>query len=160
MPKHENGGAQSARGVRGRPTFGSGGPSRKYTGIGCISHSCNARPDRVKYRGCVLKLNNQKTDREAAMHKYAAVTTLAIALNIMMVALTVSASPTPANARGWFCDNVVCLCQSKCPRSGAGIAPSQVLSCIASCGRMEGVEHLSPSELRARFGAAKKPAQH
>jgi hypothetical protein len=33
-----------------------------------------------------------------------------------MLALTVSASLTPANARGWFCDNVVCLCQSKCPR--------------------------------------------
>jgi hypothetical protein len=49
------------------------------------------------------------------MRKYAAATALGITL-ITMLALTVSASLTPANARGWFCDNVVCLCQSKCPR--------------------------------------------
>jgi hypothetical protein len=106
-----------------------------------------------------------------------------------MLMLAVSASLTPANARGWFCDNVVCLCQSKCAADwSARWRPCQpieqylsspsllhleesrfhlefcerlhadILACNAKCGRMEGVEHLSLSELRARV-KAKEAAQ-
>jgi hypothetical protein len=99
------------------------------------------------------------------MHKYAALTALIIALNITMLALTVSASLTPANA-GWnsYCDNEVCLCQLKCgkylDKNVSRVWPdipvsSQFLACIASCGRTEGVEILSRSALRARVTAKK-----
>jgi hypothetical protein len=93
------------------------------------------------------------------MHKYAIATALAISL-ITMLALTVSASLTPANAG--YCDNKVCLCQSKCrptaiqpwsypvtPWFGRPLS-TDWRACIAKCGPMEGVEHLSPSALRAR----------
>jgi hypothetical protein len=88
-----------------------------------------------------------------------------------MLALAVSASPTPANAGAHngdaFCDNVVCFCQSKCLSFAARCEPERhrlpcnqaFAICLASCGSMEGVEHLSPSALRAHFEAAKKAAQ-
>jgi hypothetical protein len=97
------------------------------------------------------------------MHKYAAVTALAIAL-ITMLVLAVSVSLTPANARGWYCDNEVCVCHRKCEKYRDNSQPfgrplaSEFVACIASCGRTEGVEHLSPSELRARV-KAKEAAQ-
>jgi hypothetical protein len=110
------------------------------------------------------------------MHKHAAVTALAIALTTML-ALTVSAPLTPANANSGgraYCDNVVCLCQSKC-RSNLNwyarylrclwtdcdplTAFRDIDACVASCGRMEGVEHLSPSALRARV-KSKEAAHH
>jgi hypothetical protein len=63
------------------------------------------------------------------MHKYAARTALAITLNITMLALAVSASLTPANARGGFiptneeqCDywgarwGIGCHCRFECRR--------------------------------------------
>ena|SRR5258708_28210726 len=65
------------------------------------------------------------------MHKYAAPTALAITLNITMLALAVSASLTPANARGEFrprnegqCDTwgarsvwaIACHCGFECHR--------------------------------------------
>jgi hypothetical protein len=59
-----------------------------------------------------------------------------------MIVLTVSASLTPANA-GW-CDNVVCLCRSKCsallPRTGYSslTLPSQFVACRGRCARTEG----------------------
>jgi hypothetical protein len=72
-----------------------------------------------------------------------------------MFALAVSALLTPANARGWYCDNKVCLCQFKCLRNGMWLLPSgpypydaAAASCVARCGRMEGVEHLSPERLK------------
>jgi hypothetical protein len=94
------------------------------------------------------------------MRKYAAATALAIAL-ITMLALAVSASLTPANAGVFYCDNVVCVCQSKCrfPYPVRVPLPSQYLACIASCGRTEGVEHLSQSALRARLNAS-EAARH
>jgi hypothetical protein len=48
------------------------------------------------------------------MHKYAAATALAITLTITMLTLAVSASLTPANAAGGYCDNEVCFCQRNC----------------------------------------------
>jgi hypothetical protein len=57
-----------------------------------------------------------------------------------MLTLAVSASLTPANAGVFYCDNVVCVCQSKCrfPYPVQVPLPSQYLACIASCGRTEG----------------------
>jgi hypothetical protein len=108
------------------------------------------------------------------MPKYAAATALAIAL-ISMLALAVSASLTPANAMGGgYCDNVVCLCQRKCNSNlnasarymhcrwthcNSLTAFRDIEACIASCGRMEGVEHLSQSALWARLNAS-EAAQH
>jgi hypothetical protein len=120
------------------------------------------------------------------MNKYAAATALAIAL-ITMLALALSASLTPANAVQ-YCDNVVCVCRSKChqaiysalhrvfaqqylPINVLELCPPPVAqdgcerfraalsACIASCGHIEGVEHLSQSALRARV-KAKEAAQH
>jgi hypothetical protein len=101
-----------------------------------------------------------------------------------MLVLAVSASLTPANAKGnAYCDNVVCLCQRKCTANspyyarwlrcqpieqylsnqsllhleesrlhleGCGRLYADIRACIASCGPIEGVEHLSRSALRAR----------
>jgi hypothetical protein len=95
------------------------------------------------------------------MLKYATATALAL---ITMLSLAVSVSLTPAKAEGRYCDNVVCLCQPKCDKYRDTSQPfgrplaSEFVACIASCGRTEGVEHLSPSELRARM-KAKEAAQ-
>ena len=55
------------------------------------------------------------------MHKYATATALPIALNITMLALAVSASLTPANARSIVCGNygaagIYCHCSKQCVR--------------------------------------------
>jgi hypothetical protein len=104
-----------------------------------------------------------------------------------MLALAVSASLTPAHAGVFYCDNVVCVCRSKCggfrdPRSTpvkdeCGFVISsfaresrehedcerlvrwRLSACVARCGPIEGVEHLSQSALRARV-KAKEAAQH
>jgi hypothetical protein len=68
------------------------------------------------------------------MHKYAALTALAIALNITMLTLAVSASLTPTNAASISCGNYfdsgvtgswpICLCLGRCslkpPQWGIG----------------------------------------
>jgi hypothetical protein len=106
------------------------------------------------------------------MHKHAAATALAIAL-ITMLTLASSASLTPANAGGvQYFDNVVCVCWNKCAKKVNSYemhlrcpwtdywthcnpltAFRDAEPCIASCGRIEGVEHLSQSVLRARLKA-------
>jgi hypothetical protein len=85
-----------------------------------------------------------------------------------MLTLAGSASANAGLQGSAFCDNVVCFCQSKCLSFAARCVPEKhrlpcnqaFAICLASCGSMEGVEHLSRSELRARFGAAKAAAQH
>jgi hypothetical protein len=96
------------------------------------------------------------------MRKYAAHTALAIALNIIMLALTVSASLTPVNAASISCGNYfrsgvtgswpICLCLGRCslkpPQWGIGrckpgafcdpnvIAPdirADIRACAAKC---------------------------
>jgi hypothetical protein len=57
------------------------------------------------------------------MHKYAAPAALAITLNITMLALAVSASLTPANARGSFIPRN----EGECDTRGAG--PVSVIAC-------------------------------
>jgi hypothetical protein len=85
-----------------------------------------------------------------------------------MLALGVSPSANAGLQGNAFCDNVVCFYDSEClsfaPRCESEkhrLPCNQAFAiCLASCGRMEGVEHLSPSALRARFGAAKNAAPH
>jgi hypothetical protein len=101
-----------------------------------------------------------------------------------MLVLALSASLTAANANSGgraYCDNVVCLCQSKCvakgecgfvnnfsafPREAREYEDCQrralirYLTCAARCGPIEGVEHLSLSALRARVKAKEAAQQH
>ena len=90
------------------------------------------------------------------MHKYAAPTALAIALNITMLALAVSASLTAANAQKWC---VTGPCNDKCMvrcgdstyarvlrcKPGAFcdifVVPPDIRACKATCKAKEAAKH-------------------